>query len=483
VPSDHGQLEALRRSHPAWRLLAADHAPMIVAFFDRAFIKPNVRSVKQLALTSQLDDFLHHLREQVSDGATDPFPRSASQYLETWSSDEHRWLRKYYAAGDDEPWFDITPATEKAIAWLASLEQRQFVGTESRLKTVFDLLRQMVDGTEVDAEARVGELLKRRAAVDAEIQRIREGRIDFMDATRIKDHFQQMASTARELLSDFREVEQNFRELDRALRERIATWDGGKGALLAELFGERDAINDSDQGKSFRAFWDLLMSPARQEELSTLLAKVFALEPVQELHPDPRLQRVHYDWLGAGDVAQRTVARVSEQLRRYLDDQTWLENRRIVQVIREIEQRALALREHVPTGAVSELDASEPELNLPLERPLFRPPYVPRIKAEELLAGEEDAPADALFDQIFVDKARLSAQVRRALQTRKQISLAELVELNPLQQGLAELVAYLSLAVDDRKAVVDEERPQTLLWHDQLRGPRQATMPLVVFTR
>jgi hypothetical protein len=477
---DYPHLEALRRSHPAWRLLAADHAPMIIAFLHAAFAKPNVRSVGQHALTSQLEDFLRHLREQVGEA---PFPRSAAQYLEAWSSNEHGWLRKYYVADDDEPWFDITPATEKAITWLASLEQRHFVGTESRLKMVFDLLRQIAEGTEVDADARVADLMNRRAAIDAEIQRVRGGHVDLMDATQIRDCFQQMAATARGLLSDFREVEQNFRDLDRALRERIATWDGGKGALLAEIFGEHDAINDSDQGKSFRAFWDLLMSPSRQEDLSALLEKVFDLDAVKELRPDRRLLRVHYDWLGAGEVAQRTVARVSEQLRRYLDDQTWLENRRIVQLIREIEHHALALRDRVPTGMVAELDAPEPDVNLPMERPLFRPAYVPRIDAQNLQAGDEDIPADALFDQIFVDKARLAAQVRRALQTRSQVSLAELVAANPLEQGLAELVAYLSIAVDDPKAVIDEERPQTLAWKDPVRGSRQATMPLVLFTR
>ena len=31
------------------------------------------------------------------------------------------------------------------------------------------------------------------------------------------------------------------------------------------------------------------------------------------LNPDPRLKRVHYDWLAAGELAQRTVARLSEQ--------------------------------------------------------------------------------------------------------------------------------------------------------------------------
>ncbi len=73
--------------------------------------------------------------------------------------------------------------------------------------------------------------------------------------------------------TDFREVEHNFRILDRRVRERIALWEGAKGALLAEIMGERDAIADSDQGKSFRAFWDFLMSQSRQEELSRLAGR------------------------------------------------------------------------------------------------------------------------------------------------------------------------------------------------------------------
>jgi hypothetical protein len=480
MATDYGALDKLKRTHPAWRLLAADHAPLIISFLQAAFIRPNLRSIAEQALVSQLDDYLFHLREREGDGT---FTRSAAQYLETWADDEHGWLRKYYPPDGDEPWFDITPATEKAIDWIASLEQRQFVGTESRLMTVFTLLQQIVEGTEVDPDARVAELEKRKAGLAAEIQRIREGRLDLMDATQVKDRFQQVAATARGLLSDFREVEHNFRDLDRKIRERIATWDGAKGALLGEILGERDAINDSDQGKTFRAFWDLLMSPARQEQLSTLLEKVFALPAVQELAPDRRLQRIHYDWLAAGEVAQRTVARVSEQLRRYLDDQAWLENRRIMQLIRSIEHHALALRKSVPVGPVTEIDGMSPELELPFERPLFTPPFKPRFSGEPLVEGDQNVTSDALFEQVYVDKARLASQVRRALQTRSQVSLAELVEDYPLEQGLAELVAYMSLAVDTDKAVIDDGHPQTVLWTDPALGPRQATLPLVVFIR
>jgi hypothetical protein len=173
---------------------------------------------------------------------------------------------------------------------------------------------------------------------------VRAGDVPLLGDTALKERFTQFATLARELLADFREVEHNFRGLDRRVRERIALWDGSKGALLQDILGERDLIDESDQGRSFRAFWDFLMSRDRQDELSALLDRVLQLEPVAGLAPDPRLRRVHYDWLEAGEQTQRTVALLSQQLRRFLDDQAWLENRRIMDILRGIEVGALAVR-------------------------------------------------------------------------------------------------------------------------------------------
>jgi hypothetical protein len=285
------------------------------------------------------------------------------------------------------------------------------------------------------------------------------------------------------LLADFRELEQSFRDLDRAVREKIATWDGNKGALLDEIFGERDAISDSDQGRSFRAFWDFLMSPVRQEELTSLLASVYALPAVRQLEPSARLLRVHYDWLEAGEVAQRTVARLSEQLRRYLDEKVWLENRLIMQTLRKIEQSALAVRKKSPPGTFMELDEPAPSIDLPMERPLFSPPWKPTIADQILVEGSGDVPTDVLYEQIYVDKTELATHIRRALQTRPQISLGELVESRPLERGLAELVAYLSLAAEDRRALIDDEQKQTIVWTDDTGCQRRASVPLVVYCR
>jgi hypothetical protein len=174
---------------------------------------------------------------------------------------------------------------------------------------------------------------------------------------------------ARELLSDFRTVEHNFRQLDVKVRETIASWEGGKGALLENILGDRDVITDSDQGRSFRAFWDFLMSPRSQDELTDLLEKVFALKELGLRPENSRLRRIHFDWLDAGERTQRTVAGLSNQLRRYLDNQTYLENKEIMKILDGIRAAAVFLKDDFPNGFVMEVDESSADIELPLERP------------------------------------------------------------------------------------------------------------------
>ncbi len=481
-------LDLLRQKHPAWRLLCSDHAPLVASFLHRVFILPNVRVMSEPDIAEALEDELYALREMQG---ADAFPKSANEYLNAWAANDKGWLRKFYPQGSDEPHFDLTPATEKAITWLGTLADRAFVGTESRLLTLFTLLKQMSTGSETDPVARLAELQKHREAIDSEIARITAGDIQTLSDTALKDRFQQFVSLARELLSDFREVEYNFRALDRRVRERIALWDSSKGALLEEIMGERDTIADSDQGRSFRAFWDFLMSSSRQEELTQLLERVLTLPPVAELNPDLRIRRVHYDWLEAGEHTQRTVAQLSQQLRRFLDDQAWLENRRIMDILHSIETNALALRDIQPANFYMQIDKAGADIELPMERPLYTSQIKPSFADMVLELGDEDLDASALYSQVVIDKVALSRHIRNALQERTRITLTELVEMRPLQYGLAELVAYLQLASDMPKTTVDENVTDVITWesgfqeHNGNTGAlmKQARISRIIFER
>jgi hypothetical protein len=469
----------LRDNSPAWRLLRADHAPLVLSFLHQVFIEQNVRSIQATALASRLDDELYALNER--DGEPKRFPKPAKAYLDDWAAPEVGWLRKYYPDGADEPHLDATPAVEKALQWVGGLKEREFVGTESRLNTVIDLLRQIVFGTETDPDQRVAELRRQRQEIDDQITRIQAGELDLLDEAAVRDRYQQFAATARGLLADFREVEENFRKLDRRLREKIAGWHGAKGELLDDVLGSRETIAGSDQGRSFQAFYDFLLSQARQEELSGLLEAVHSLKDLTG--KDSRLRHIHYDWLDAAERTQATVRLLSEQLRRFLDDQVWFENRRVIDILRGIESHALQLRDRRDVPVTMDLDAPAPAIRLPMERPLYAPVRKTRIDSGNVRPADEATDPAVLFEQVYVDPEPLRGVVRQALRKYPQVGLAQLIAANPIRQGIAELVAYLSLKDGTFGLVFDEDQPEHVCWQEPDGRERMVRLPRVTFVR
>jgi len=477
---DHDYLEKLKQTHPTLRLLAADNAPLIISFLFLAFIQPNRRSLPQAEITSRLDDYLFHLREIHGE---ERYPKSARQYLEDWAGGRTPFLRKYYTSLGDEPEFDLTPATEKAVEWLQSLEERQFVGTESRLLTVFNLLRELVRKTNLDPAIRIAELERRKEEIDAEIERLKSGILETYDPTQVKERFFQVEETARRLLADFRQVEYNFRALDREIRERIAVSDLPKGRLLDQIFTEQDAIRDSDQGKSFQAFWEFLMSAPRQEELAELLEAVYSLAEVRSLNPDSFLAGIKFALMDAGEKVYKTTGLLVEQLRKYLDEQGYLENRRIMELVKGIEKKAVEIKDAPPTERdFAFLDDTRPDLELVMARGLFVPGKSAEIGDSRVTIGETDVAVDALYRQNFVNEAELRGNIRKALQTRPQITLSALAELYPIRKGLAEVVTYLELAHREGALVTDDVE-ESLTFSNEAGEVRQVSLPRVIFVR
>jgi hypothetical protein len=225
------------------------------------------------------------------------------------------------------------------------------------------------------------------------------------------------------------------------------------------------------------------MSQTRQEEFGQLLSQILDLPPIMAMRPDSRLHRVHYDWLEAGEHTQRTVARLSEQLRRFLDDRAWLENKRIMDILHEIESKALSVREAIPNGDFMPLAETSASIELPMERPLFSPPIKPVISEIALDEGDAEVDTTALFTQVVIDKAELARNIRQELQARSQISLGEVTSRHPMNNGLAELIGYLQLAGEWSQLAVDEEQQEQVSWLVAEGKVRQATLPRIIFLR
>ncbi len=151
-----------------------------------------------MVLVSRLDDQLYDLNER----GVGSFPRAAAAYLTEWTA--NGWLRKYYPPGEGEVHFDATSALEKAVAWVRGLPARSFVGTESQLNTIVALLRQMAFGAETDPQARIDELSWERDAIDTQIAQLRASEVDMLSPLALLDRYQQVETTAVELLQRLR---------------------------------------------------------------------------------------------------------------------------------------------------------------------------------------------------------------------------------------------------------------------------------------
>lgn len=455
---DHEAIEMLRQRHPAWRLLRAANASLILSFLGGYFVQGNRGACAASEVAAALDEHLYALNAvAIAQSGEARFPKAPREYLEDWAADDSGLLRRFYPAGDGDVHYEVTAAFEKAYGWLDAIQERPFVATESRLHTAVELLRQIVQGTQTDPERRLADLRAKRHALDAEIVAVEGGEVPVLAASGVRDRYQQFTSTARELLSDFREVEDNFRRLDRSAREKIATWDGAKGDLLADLVGSRSEIASSDQGHSFQAFYEFLLSDARQRELAELLSRIAELD---ELQVDRRTRGIHHDWSEAAERAQRTVRQISEQLRRFLDDQVWLENRRVIELVREVEAHAIVLRDDPPPVG---LDIDEPgiAIALPFDRPLYQRPVVADVDSL-IPPNTAEVDADVLFAQSFIDQTRLIANIQAAMPHGTAALLSDIVALHPIEQGAAEIVGYLALEGDELSVDMDATESSTL---------------------
>src|SRR5208282_3480863 len=65
----------LRDNSPAWRLLRADNAPLVLSFLHQVFVADNLRSISATDLVSRLDDELYAINQRESDRGGRRFPK------------------------------------------------------------------------------------------------------------------------------------------------------------------------------------------------------------------------------------------------------------------------------------------------------------------------------------------------------------------------------------------------------------------------
>lgn len=466
------------------RLLRSPNAPLILSFLYGQFKqKPRV-TVPQNELVDNLEILLDTLRSH----APGSYRSSPRKYLSAWCSKHHEYLRKYYETGSDEPVYELTSDAERALQWLEDLKKSSFIGTESRFLQIFGLLKEIVDESTEDAGARIEQLKQQKADLERRIAEIEEsGVVEGFNDTQIRERFYKASEEARRLLADFREVEGNFRDITRSVQEQRLLEDATKGDIVGYVLDADTALADSDQGRSFNAFWRFLISPTRKQELRSLLERVFALPELTNDAQNSNILRNITNHLGeAGVRIIQSNHRLAQQLRRMLEEAQLRENRRVFELVDEIKKRAIDIKARPP----AERDFFDVEgktmLNLQMERRLWSPPVQARFDHQPMEIDDtelEGLDISDLFDLFAVERDQLEGYIEQVLMHNSQVTLRDVVEVFPVERGLSEVITYMAIASDMRRHSIDDSVTESITVKSPNNLMRQIALPRIIFTR
>jgi len=472
----------LLKSHRTVTLITADNAALIISFLFKSYkqnqngFKTDTISEKELA--EFLSDYLYFINKDENQ-----FPRLPKQYLTDWTN--AGYLRKY-PTKNDVFLYELTATTENAFKLIDSLDKREFVGQESRLKILFESLKELSSKSKRDRTTRLIELLEKKKQIEQEIEDVENGRMDVLDDRQIKEQYFLIEETAKTLLADFRQVEQNFRDLDRRFRQKIITTTLVKGDVLEDLFQQQSNIFEEDQGKSFTAFWEFLLSHSKQEEFEKLISEVLNIPVVQDVQRENfSIDNLRNNLIEAGDKTKKSTNSLLEQLRRYLEHKSFFENKRIYDNIQDV-LKIISLNADKDFSKLQLMQLDEViNVDLIIDRPLFSPPEKVKFANNNPEEGKNTGDNNPLFEQFEISFAELKSNIKVALKNKSHISFSDFVKEFEIKKGVAEIVAYVEIASTEksRHIVKEDEHDFIDIKNSKTNKNFKVKVPQIVFCK
>jgi hypothetical protein len=478
---EYQDIKRLKEKHPSLKLLNADNSPLIISFLYQQFKEKNLLAISKDGLESSLSNYLYYLKTQER---VEAYPKQPVEYLEDWTNAE--FLRSYYAS-DDKIYFELTHHTEKALDWIKNLiEIRKFVGTESRLLKIISTLKELAYESTTDPAERLKELEKQKQNIEIEIEKVNAGLADTLTETQIRERYFEICQTINDMLRDFKEIEHNFRQLDMDIRKRLIQTDVKKGKILEDIFSTKDHLHNTDQGKSLDAFWNLLLSQAQRDELDKLIEMTLNLQEVKEVvQQDDILEDMKIRLIKAGEKVQNVNHSLAEQLSKFLDERAYLEIKRIMDMIKDIKSIAFNIKENSPSENDFITIDGKPEIEMVMDRPLWSPPTVTKLRKQEMeLGSSDDVDTSILYDQSNIDQRELKERIQEFLKTDSQVSLRTITERYPIKKGVAEILTYIDIASKNEKAVINEDVSEIMIISNMISKKQfRIEIPQIIFCR
>jgi Protein of unknown function (DUF3375) len=447
---------------PAVMLLRSDNAGFIISFFQSVFCGGAQRfQIGYNELVASL--------AQYNESHNKPLTRRPSDYIDIWTDEKHRFLRKYYVDGNDEPQTELAHEISSMMSWLHSQGTQDFVGTESRVSTLFQMIDKLASYSDTDPKTRIAKLKQEREAIDQEINHIKKtGTVLGWDDLRKREYLSHIMEDSRRLLADFALIEDIFKDHARQLKEKMVTTQLSKGEILSQVLDMHDALEESDQGKSFRAFWDFLISSTKQGELSRCLEKI-----IQDLSDKPYLKGIqHREYLAnlkglKANLLQRgrkvlaSQNRLTREIRTLLVQSANQDSRAMQKAISDIKAWCIVDRERfadISGETLLEIE-HKPLIYLPLERPLWSEHKAPILNfGNELDDLSINEAALNLKEHSALACWQLEERVTNLLQERSSFTLSELLAVYQPDFLLEEIVSYMSIGMKNSQHLIDETK-------------------------
>ncbi|QDT32220.1 DUF3375 domain-containing protein [Thalassoglobus polymorphus] len=470
---------------PALSLLRSSNAPFIIDFLNQLFKQSERISWAHSELVTALIAYQENLQE------TDPgkLPSRADAYLAEWCSSETRWLRRFLEADADEPSYQLTPHTEDVFAFLDLVlgKDLNFVGTESRLKLVIDLLANLVVGSSDDPETRLQHLRNEQKKIQDEITQIeQDGVVATYRPDQIRDQFATAVSILKQLQGDFRAVEESFRDITLEVQQQQVAGLAARGGILEYALNAEDVLKKDDQGVSFYEFVNLILSPVQTEQLERIIAEIRKIPELSHQQEGMETVRGMVTLLQReAEKVMRTNQRLSTTLRRLLDMETHAERQRVAHLLQEIRGLVISLGDQHDCNDVGLTVEVNAAVDSPFRRTFWTEPT--RLEVVDLTEFQPDeAERTDVFKQYAamhrLDWNAMRTQIDECLKLRSAPTLADVLDEYPPTSGAVEVLGYLQIAKDDNHHI--DETVEIPLSIPPIQGKGnwiEVRVPLVTF--
>jgi hypothetical protein len=471
---------ALRESSPAWRLLASQNGPHVLAILKtHLFDNKDERVLKSSVLAERVRADMDLVREGPED-----FPRSAEDYIDDWVA--KRYLVREYLEDDDEERLWLSAPAVEAVRFADNLASPRSTVTESRLAILTQALGRLSIDADKDSSRRLERLLYERERLDREIEDLKEGRAAVITSEEGRERSREIISLGKAMVDDFGRVREQYQSIHQALRQRIVESDESQGAVLNQVFSDIRRIHETDAGRTFNAFYSLLRDEGQRIALSRALDVVAAADFFQELDRGEQFFLKNFIGILFDESAHLnyTTVRLSESLHSYVSSREFKERRTINRLIQETLKTASELSDHVGMGRALEfyIELTSAGLNS-ISRIQLREDIPDKTPEPIRRAEPPEMDLTAVLMSVSsdeIDFQALKENVLSVLEFLPRPSIGDVLHRHPAAEGLGSVVGLMHLA---SRFGEKESLTETVSWMGLDEIMRSASIEKWVFLR